>query len=990
MTDTPEALFLTFRSRGDAAALANVFDRTAPELGRVAGYLAGGDAERARDLLQATWLTAIAQAARWDAERPLLPWLLGVLANHARSARRAQRREGPDTEALAALLANDDPLRASMDAEFGALLTAALAELPPPFREAVTLHVQHGLTAKEIGEALGRPAGTVRTQIVRGLDRLRALLPAGLAVAGLGGVVLAAESLAQVRRAVLGHVAATPVAVAGAWRWGFAGLVAAAALLAVPMLLRGGDAAPSVLVASAPERVVAAVEDPDAVPVARDAVELAPQEPKAKAVAKPKRRITVHVRHEDEPKVQAGELVGLIEGEDVRFVATDAAGDAVFDDVLPQRNNQVQAFVSGTTASGEWHENPPKPAFDRAIDVTVPAASPLVVRVVDGAGRSIANAEVDGNGSQYAMRTWCTLGRTDANGELRLRGQHPAQLRARAAGHAPSAFAQAETAPDGTLQCMLTMPEAAVVVQGRVVDEQGKPIAAELGTVAFASDLPEPWYDRTDAEGAFRFDWLPAGHVAVVARVRDAGGMRHGIARFDVPCNGPVEVRLLRGATLECTSRRHDGGPAGGEMVHARLLADGVHGMPFAEVATGTLGAGELRLDGLLPGRWSVQSAIGNATVRGIVELVDGATTTWNATAPPLHELRVRLVDERGAPLADWRVQPCDAKGWQAASPWDTQEDGVTHSVARWQFPASAPLTLALYDPGSYLAGGLPVFRMPGIVVDGKLVEVRVPDRCRSTHRVRGSVVDADGQPLAAAILVTQDPLYWEGPRAETAKDGTFAVERLPPGVVRVTISAQGWPDVRLRGVQVPHDGDLDLGVLQMARLGVARLVATDGVVPGDLRVTLVAELGGERFALERGGDGAFTSSELPCGRYQLRGSSATHRVESIAVTVAATGAEPVAFRLSPAPTLRVQVELDDEQRAQMLWNSTLVVRRRDGDEVVRRGLRVWFHGHVTSPLSFAVALPPGDYVVELEDSWRPHRSEVVVGESGGAITFGR
>ena len=86
-----ETLFDRFRCQADGKALAQVFDRTAPELGRVASYLAGGDLDRAGDLLQQTWLTAITRAANWDQSRPLLPWLLGVLANHARSGRRAAR-----------------------------------------------------------------------------------------------------------------------------------------------------------------------------------------------------------------------------------------------------------------------------------------------------------------------------------------------------------------------------------------------------------------------------------------------------------------------------------------------------------------------------------------------------------------------------------------------------------------------------------------------------------------------------------------------------------------------------------------------------------------------------------------------------------------------------------------------------------------------------------------------------------------------------------
>lgn len=68
-----ETLFRRFRSHSDASALAAVFDRVAPELARVAGYLARGDAQLAADLLQATWLGAIERAASWDDGRPPNP-----------------------------------------------------------------------------------------------------------------------------------------------------------------------------------------------------------------------------------------------------------------------------------------------------------------------------------------------------------------------------------------------------------------------------------------------------------------------------------------------------------------------------------------------------------------------------------------------------------------------------------------------------------------------------------------------------------------------------------------------------------------------------------------------------------------------------------------------------------------------------------------------------------------------------------------------------
>src|SRR5262245_40460092 len=77
-----ERLFERYRRRGDVAALAKVFDRTAPEVLRVANVLAAQPAE-AEDLLQATFLTAIERADAYDATRPLVPWLVGILRNHA-------------------------------------------------------------------------------------------------------------------------------------------------------------------------------------------------------------------------------------------------------------------------------------------------------------------------------------------------------------------------------------------------------------------------------------------------------------------------------------------------------------------------------------------------------------------------------------------------------------------------------------------------------------------------------------------------------------------------------------------------------------------------------------------------------------------------------------------------------------------------------------------------------------------------------------------
>lgn len=57
-----------------------------------------------------------------------------------------------------------------------AIATRAVGELEPEQREAVLLGVVQGLSHAEIAQATGRPLGTVKTQLRRGLNRVREML----------------------------------------------------------------------------------------------------------------------------------------------------------------------------------------------------------------------------------------------------------------------------------------------------------------------------------------------------------------------------------------------------------------------------------------------------------------------------------------------------------------------------------------------------------------------------------------------------------------------------------------------------------------------------------------------------------------------------------------------------------------------------------------------------------------------------------------------
>ena len=199
-----ERLFRRYQQRQDVRALGRVFDRTAPEILRVALHFAG-DLSRAEELLQDTFLTAMRQAGRFDATQKLVPWLLGILANHARNGRRRDRRvPDPERVVLRAVPEVDAGAQAS---ESTAALHNAIDALREPYREVLVLHLRHDLSATAIAHALDRAPATVRSQLHRGLEKLRDRLPGGLRERAVGTVV----GLGAIREHVLREASATAV-----------------------------------------------------------------------------------------------------------------------------------------------------------------------------------------------------------------------------------------------------------------------------------------------------------------------------------------------------------------------------------------------------------------------------------------------------------------------------------------------------------------------------------------------------------------------------------------------------------------------------------------------------------------------------------------------------------------------------------------------------------------------------------------------------------
>jgi RNA polymerase sigma factor (sigma-70 family) len=147
-----------------------------------------GDSRDAEEVAQDALARAYRAIGGYDAERiaalNLRPWLAAIAVNLARNRRRRLDDRQPPVQ-LEPLLAVGFELpdeRAPGPAVVAARregveeLAAMLLHLSPTIRAAVVLRHVDGLSVGETAEALGRPEGTVKAQVSRGLERLRELL----------------------------------------------------------------------------------------------------------------------------------------------------------------------------------------------------------------------------------------------------------------------------------------------------------------------------------------------------------------------------------------------------------------------------------------------------------------------------------------------------------------------------------------------------------------------------------------------------------------------------------------------------------------------------------------------------------------------------------------------------------------------------------------------------------------------------------------------
>jgi RNA polymerase sigma-70 factor (ECF subfamily) len=545
--------FESFVKRGEAEALSRVFDATAGELLRVGSHLVK-DLASAEDLVQMTFLAAIEDRASHLPGRPVLPWLLGIMANRARNLRRVERRR-PDPQRVQAGPPLEPPEEAQAS-ELSAAVEDAVANLPDPYRPVLNLHLRHGLSAAEIARSLERPQATVRSQLARGMDRLRRALPAGFA-AGFA-MLPSTRGLAAIRVEVLDKAQGVPTAQAEVLT--VAGSKLGLGLMTLGLLLVAGffvwqaedrerpldsDSA-SLAEAERGASSTAAREEPPPM-VARVEAPSPDAEPALATL------LVQAVLTDGSPAAGAPALLISTNGEmgvDERSFRFDAAGELRVDGLEP--GHYFVHGLQGGTVDLELG-----PGEDGQASLEIPEGVSLSGLVVDAEGRPLADASVLLCYSIVALERREEVARSDSQGRFRVEHLQPGRaLSAVGATGLPASIYWVRKGQTEEEPIRLQVGGSEASLQGVVRSFDGTPIAGariQVGASTLSMDGSSsrpPATAISEHDGSFSLASVQFGE-AIPIWVRAVGTAPwHRVMDLAANESPQIQVELGPGATL--------------------------------------------------------------------------------------------------------------------------------------------------------------------------------------------------------------------------------------------------------------------------------------------------------------------------------------------------------------------------------------------------------------------------------------------------------
>jgi RNA polymerase sigma-70 factor (ECF subfamily) len=622
MGNRADELFTRFRKGGDPNDLAEVFDLCAHDLLKVAMHLCPTDGE-AEDLVQETFLAALEHASRYRPGESVSAWLLGILRNRARELRKRTARH-PEPDRLREP-STAHPVELLMQGEFLEAYEAALVRIPTPYREVLDLRLRDDLRANEIAQRLERPSGTVRTQIYRAMELLRAALPAGAAVAltshtmtrGMGSlrahVVEQATVLGQTTFALGSLLAMKKTALAAATLLIASSVWYATRSAATPALdpaTATVDLRPSAQ--DGGEATQLSAPDPDPEP-AREALATAP-EPQAPAPAQP----------------EAHEGPFLVEPYQVIILAVDNTLEPVVGARVSVHEAQLYRSTSSdgsSTAPGASGGAAGAQASERAYTGRAPGTEPVWTGTTDGLGNCVLRLD----------REFCYVN---------VEHEH----------FGPSTDEGVSRRLDGKVLRIVLEPSTHVTGVVRGSDGNGVPGArVQAWTTGGDADVKGTarFVTQSDGHGRYEFN-LPAGLVFGL-RASEEGRYSDQAQVYATRLGGAQEVDLqLPGAyRVLGIVLQPDGSPAVQGTVRARSVSGAQSKVRSANLDPEEFGKGRFEVLMTKPGEYIVTAhapGMAHSEVQRVVLDDDGRTHDVTLRLQPLGSLEGRVLDPEGEP----------------------------------------------------------------------------------------------------------------------------------------------------------------------------------------------------------------------------------------------------------------------------------------------------------------------------------------------------
>ncbi len=861
-----------------------------------------GDVHLAEDVTQQAWLAACERGpADAGARKAWLKTAVRFLAAKARRREaRTRHRESvaarPEATASTSDIVERESLRRT--------LVDSVLELAEPYRTTLLLRYFEDLPPRAIARRMSAPVETVRTRIARAHDLVRKRLEqthsrtrwrGSFALLALGAPRTAATTLPMIGAFWMGSkIKLVMVATASlAMLWG--GWSVFATNGTPPEVPSTGLAAEL--------RADAGARDAGAVTKTIERVAAAPRTQERSApMTTGTLRVTASWSDDGTPAV--GQRIGVFmrglpQGpyED-RLRTTDEAGVAVFGNLPVGRS-----FVSAEGSNARFVEAQVVAGQSREVALRFRIGQRVSGVVVDPAGVRVAGAKILLAPWAGGLAWPATTSNAEGRFELRTAAAN-CRIGARADGFAPTPQYQIQGTPGTATELRLDLPGAGGVLRGVVLGPNGNAIA---GANVFGGDpapclaprrigqsngrnltMAHPQVVQTDAAGRFELRSLPLGALLLGVRAAGLATKQQTVAVRTAPSE--VVVQLEAGVRLRGLVRDREGRPVRGADVRV-----GDYGN-LAARATRSGRDGSYEITDLVAGTLQARAAH-EKHGRTTAELTGfaGQTLRWDPVLGAGLVIRGRVIDERGAPIANLSVE---------ATHFPFREGDTWMRFASTD--ASGRFTLRNCVAGrkdvrlTFKSGGFARKRVANVAVGGPEMLIRLPDATKPTVRIQGLVVSASGKPVSGASVHIGRKGDMAQPVRTTDAAGRFDFGPFPPGNFFVVLSAPGLGRIHLGSRKLaPHDV-WDLGRLTMSRGGTisARLRSPSGaLVPLSARLVVRNAKGAYVTAIQIH-TGEAESERLAPGRYevQLRGKGIAEATQPVVIHDDAKS--PIEFRV--------------------------------------------------------------------------------------------